>query len=126
MVTPKIMPEILKNLFFCLPNISSENIIIKEVSLIKNPAQPAVLNIRVLKDEEIKRTTMPEGAPEIKVAKKMGISEMSSFKKGKTGKMESLPRYPSIKVITINTELYVILSVLFVVIIFVPLTYTKY
>lgn len=113
MIVPTTMPEILKSLLFCLPNIPIDNITIREVSLIKNPAQPAELNIKVLKDEEIKRTIIPEGTPEIKVAKKMGISEKSSFKKGKTGKIESLPKYPSNKVITINTELYVIFSVLF-------------
>lgn len=114
------------NLFLYLQNIPINNITIKEVSLIANPAQPAELNIKVLNEEETKRTIMPEEIPEIKVAKKMGISEKSNFRKGKTGKIESRPRYPNINVITMNIELYVILSVLFISIYFNSLTYTKY
>ena len=113
-MTPKVMPKTLMNLFFLLLNIPINSITIKEVSLIIKPAQPAELKRSVLKEDETKRTTAPEGAPQIKVAKKMGISEKSNFKKGKTGKIESLPKYPSINVITINTELYVILRVLFI------------
>lgn len=87
---------------------------IRDVNLTIKPANPAELNKNILNEEETSKTIIPEGTPEIIVAKKTGISEKSNFKNGKTGKMESLPKYPSINVITINTALYVILSVLFV------------
>lgn len=125
-MAPNVTPKILKNLFSHLPNIPINKTDIKEVILIKNPAQPAELKSNVLKAEETKRTTMPEGIPEIRVAKKIGTSEKSSFKKGKTGKIESRPKYPSNKVVTINIELYVILRVLFIFIYISLLTYTKY
>ncbi len=125
-VAPKIRFMVFKILFESLVDNPSENTIINEVSLIINPARPAELNKSALNEEETKRTIIPEGTPKIMVAKKTGISEKSNFKKGNTGKIESLPKYPSTSVSTINTELYVILSVLFLFIFFISLTYTKY
>ncbi len=123
---PKIRVIILINLLVSFYEIPKTNTITKDVSLTINPANPAELKRSILSDEETKRTIIPDGTPKIVAARNTGISERSNFKKGKTGKIESLPKYPSISVITINTELYVILSVLFLIIYFDSLTYTKY
>ena len=99
-----------------------------ELARIIKPAHPAELNIRVLRNEEIKRTSTPEGIPETRAAKKTGISEKLSFKKGNAGKRESLPKKPSIKDITINIELYTVVKTLLCLMLnFSPLSnYTKY
>jgi hypothetical protein len=64
--------------------------------------------------------------PEIRAARKTGMSEKLNFKKGKTGKIDNRPKNPSIRDITINMELYTVVRTLLCLIILCPPTYTKY
>ena len=82
---------------------------IKDVDLIINPIQPEELYITARKSADMNQTVTPEEIPEIVADKKIGMSEKSNCKKGKTGNIEILPINPSTIESTINTELYVTL-----------------
>lgn len=97
-----------------------------EVDLIINPIHPAELNISVLKSEEIKIISIPDGIPQIRAARKTGMSAKLNFRKEIPGKIDSRPKKPSINDITINIELYTVVRTLFRLIILYPLSYTKY
>lgn len=97
-----------------------------DVNLITKPIQPEELNINVRSNKDTSKTINPDGKPAIKVAAKIGVSEISSFKKGNTGKIDNRPKNPKINDITINTELYAIDRVFCCFIFLCPLTYTKY
>lgn len=110
-INPKVkINKILYNIFnLYLLHTPNPITSINEVDLMISPIHPEELYITARKSAVINQTVMPEEIPETAADKKMGISEKSNCRKGKTGKIEILPINPSTIDSTINTELYVIL-----------------